>query len=77
MRLNTIEGHIKGIKDMVNKNKSCEEVLLQISAVESAVNSLGKHVLKNHLNSCVKDSIANGDAGILENFNKILDKYLG
>ncbi len=75
-RLSSIEGHIKGIKVMLEEDKTCEEVLLQISAVESAINKVGKIMLKNHLNTCVKEGIKRGDTDILDKFNNILDKYI-
>ncbi len=75
-RLSSVEGHIKAIKTMLNDGKSCEDILLQISAVESAINKVGKLMLKNHLNTCVKQSIKNGDSDILDKFNNILDKYI-
>ncbi len=75
-RLSSVEGHIKGIKTMLEEGKSCEDILLQISAVESAVNKVGKIMLKNHLNTCVKNGIKSGDTDILDKFNNILDKYI-
>lgn len=75
-RLSSIEGHIKGIKTMLDEDKTCEEILLQVSAVESAINKVGKLILKNHLNTCVKESIKNGKEDILDRFNSILEKYL-
>ena len=75
-RLSSVEGHIKAIKTMLGEGKSCEQILLQLSAVESAVNKVGKIMLKNHLNTCVKESIKNGDSDILDKFNNILDKYI-
>ncbi len=75
-RLATINGHINGIKNMINDGKGCEEILLQLSAVESSINKVGKIMLKNHLNTCVKEGIAKGDEDILDRFNSILEKYL-
>lgn len=75
-RLATIEGHIKALRKMVADNAECEKILTQMSAVESAVNSVGKLYLKHHLNHCVKEGIERGDADILDSFNKVLEKYL-
>ena len=75
-RLATIEGHVKALRKMVAEDRTCEEVLTQLSAVEASINSLGKIILKNHLNHCVKEGIEQGNADILSNFNKVLDKYL-
>ncbi len=75
-RLSIIDGHINGIKNMIAEDKGCEAVLLQLSAVESSINKLGKLMLKNHLNTCVKEGIKKGDVDILDRFNGILDKYI-
>lgn len=75
-RLSTAEGHIAGIKRMIEDGKPCEDILMQLSAVESSVNRLGKIILKNHLNTCVKEGVQKGDGDILNRFNNILDKYL-
>ena len=75
-RLATIAGHINGIKNMIDEDKGCEDILLQLFAVESSINKIGKIVLKNHLNTCVKDGIKKGDSDILERFNSILEKYI-
>ena len=74
--LASIEGHIKAVREMVKTEKDCEEVLLQLSAIESSVNRLGKKLLKEHLNHCVKEGIQNGENDILDRFNTVLDKYL-
>lgn len=75
-RINIAIGHLEGIKKMIEANNDCEKVLLQLNAVESAINKTGKLVLKNHLNTCVKNGLISGDVDILEKFNKVLDKYL-
>lgn len=75
-RLAAIEGHIRGIRRMIREQKGCEDIILQLSAVEGSVNKLAKQLLKNHLNNCVKESIEKGEADILERFNTVLDKYI-
>ena len=75
-RLATVEGHIKALRKMVADDESCEKILTQMSAVESAINSVGKLCLKHHLNHCVKEGIERGDVDILDSFNKVLEKYL-
>lgn len=75
-RLASIEGHVKGIRQMIDNDKTCEEILLQLSAVEAAVSAAGKVLLKTHLEHCVKEGIEKGDYGVLERFSKILDKFV-
>jgi Uncharacterized protein conserved in bacteria len=74
-RLSRISGHVDAIKQMVQDGRDCSEVLIQISAVISALNSTGKVILKDHINHCVKDVINNNDDAILENLNNAIDKY--
>ncbi len=75
-RVATVMGHLNGIKTMIEEDKSCEEILIQLSAVESSINKLGKFILKNHLNTCVKDAIKNGEEDIIDRFNTVLEKFL-
>lgn len=74
-RLATIEGHIRGVRQMVTDGKDCSDVLLQLSAIESSVQKLSKAILKNHIEHCVKDSVTNGDLTALDRLNEVLDKY--
>ena len=52
-RLNRIEGQIRGIRGMVEKNAYCTDILIQVSAVNSALNSFNKELLANHIKTCV------------------------
>ncbi|MFL0266687.1 metal-sensing transcriptional repressor [Candidatus Clostridium radicumherbarum] len=74
-RLSRISGHVDAIKQMVRDGRDCSEVLIQISAVISALNNTGKVILKDHINHCVKDAINNNDDSILDNLNNAIDKY--
>ena len=56
-RLNRIEGQVKGIKNMVAEDRYCNDILIQLSAIESSIKSLSMHILENHLYSCITDSI--------------------
>ena len=61
-RLNKIAGQIKAIDKMVDEDIPCEDVLIQINAVKSALHKVGQVVLEGHLNHCVRESIEHGDA---------------
>lgn len=76
VRLLSVGGHLKAVIQMVEDDKTCDELLLQLSAVESALHGVGKTILKNHLESCVKEGIEQGDVAILDKFSKVLDKYI-
>jgi len=53
---------------MVDEDVYCDDILHQISAVQAALNSVGKQVLENHLHSCVVDRIRSGDDGVVDEF---------
>ena len=59
-RLSRIEGHIRGIKRMLAEHASCEDLLIQLSAVRSALNQATARLLENHLETCVTDCVRAG-----------------
>ena len=61
-RLRSIEGQLAGIRRMVEEERYCVDILTQVSAVRAALNALGLHVLKRHLDHCVADA-ARDDGG--------------
>ncbi|UPG66002.1 metal-sensing transcriptional repressor [Metabacillus endolithicus] len=65
-RLNRIEGQIRGIKGLVEKDTYCDDVITQVSAVQSALNSFSKVLLETHLKSCVTERIRAGDLEIVD-----------
>lgn len=75
-RLATAEGQLKAVRQMLKDERSCEDILIQLSAIESLVNGTAKIILKTHLNHCVKESIQNGEEDVLISFTSVLDKYL-
>ncbi|MBQ1546492.1 MAG: metal-sensing transcriptional repressor [Clostridia bacterium] len=60
-RLSRIEGQIRGIKGMVEKDAYCPDILIQSAAVTSAINSFSKELLAAHIKSCVAEDIGSGD----------------
>ena len=73
-RLNRISGQIAGIKKMVEENRYCGEVLVQVSAVESAVRAFGYLVLEDHMNTCVSEKIRAGDENIVKETVELIKK---
>ena len=59
-RLKRIEGQIRGLIKMIEGDKSCEEILIQISSVKSALHKTGQVILEGHLHHCVLDGIREG-----------------
>jgi CsoR family transcriptional regulator, copper-sensing transcriptional repressor len=59
-RLSRIEGHVRGIKRMLSEHASCEDLLLQLSAVRSALNQATGLLLENHMETCVANCVRAG-----------------
>jgi DNA-binding FrmR family transcriptional regulator len=68
-RLNRIEGQIRGVKSMIEKDTYCDDVLNQIAAIQSALNGVGKLLLEGHIKSCVVERIQAGE-------NEVIDELL-
>lgn len=66
-RLKRIEGQVKGIQNMVDEERYCVDILIQISAIRSAINKVGTIILENHIKGCVSESLKNDDLEATEN----------
>jgi len=75
-RMSRIIGHAEAVKRMLEEEKQCSDILIQIAAVKSALNNVGKLVLKDHINHCIVDAVENGDEGALEDLNEAIDKFM-
>ena len=60
-RLHRIEGQVRGIERMVEEDRYCIDILTQVAAVRTALESLGLRILEDHVNHCVHDALASGD----------------
>lgn len=61
-RLKKIAGQVAAVDRMVDEDVPCEEIMIQINAIKSAIHSVGQIVLEGHINHCVRDGIEHGDA---------------
>ncbi len=75
-RLNRIEGQVRGIKKMVENDAYCPDILIQVSAVNAALNSFNKVLLANHIRTCVADDIRNGNDETIEELVGVLQKMM-
>ena len=76
-RLSRIEGHVRGIKSMVQQNTPCPDVLLQIAAVRGAIDKVARIVLDEHLTECVASAAKDGNiAAEMEELKAALDRFL-
>ncbi len=76
VRLNRIEGQINGIKKMIDENRYCPDILIQVSAVQSALNSFNKELLASHIRSCVVDDIRSGNDEVVDELCELLKKTM-
>ena len=75
-RLNRIEGQIRGIKGMVEKNAYCTDILMQVAAANAALNAFNKELLANHIKSCVANNIREGNDDIIDELVTTLQKLM-
>lgn len=75
-RLNRVEGQIRGIKGMIEKDTYCDDVLNQIAAAQSALNSVGRLLLEGHMKSCVVERIEAGETEVIDELLVTVNKLL-
>ena len=75
-RLNRVEGQIRGIKGMLEKDAYCVDILNQVAAAGSALNSFTRVLLENHMRTCVAEDIREGKDDKLEEVLKTLQKLM-
>ena len=75
-RLNRIEGQVRGIKGMVEKDAYCTDILVQVAAVNAALNSFNRVLLSNHIRTCVAQDIRDGKDETVEELLTTLQKLM-
>ena len=75
-RLSRIEGQVRGVKSMIEKDAYCTDILTQVAAINAALNSFNKVLLSNHINTCVVDNIRNGDDSVVDELVNIIQKLM-
>ena len=75
-RLSRAIGHLGSVKRMVEDGRDCTEVLMQLAAVQSALSSTAKVILKDHIEHCLTDAIEQGDRQVLEDLNLVIERFL-
>ncbi len=75
-RLSRAIGHLEAVKRMVEEGRDCSQVLIQLSAVKSALNNTGKLILKDHLNHCVVEAAVRGDEAAIQALNDAIDQFI-
>ena len=75
-RLARAIGHLEAVRKMVEDNRDCSEVLIQLAAVRSALASTSRIILKDHMEHCIVDAIEEHDQSALDELNRAIDKLL-
>jgi len=75
-RLKRIEGQVRGVEGMLENNAYCTDILIQVSAISSALNSFNKELLSNHMKTCVADNIRNGNDDVIDELLCTLKKLM-
>ena len=75
-RLNRIEGQIRGIKGMLEKDAYCPDILVQVAAANAALNAFNKELLANHIRTCVADDIRAGNDETIDELVGVLQKLM-
>ena len=75
-RLSRIEGQVRGVKGMLERDAYCVDILTQVAAINAALNSFNKVLLANHIRTCVADDIRNGKDEVIDELVKTLQKLM-
>lgn len=75
-RLSRIEGQVRGVKRMVESDGYCVDILMQVSAINAALNSFNKVLLANHIKECVAEDIRNGNDDVIDELVETMKKLM-
>ncbi len=73
-RLKIIEGQIKGVMKMVEEDRYCSDILIQISAINNSLKGIGSEILKQHLKTCVSDEIKKDNLEIIDEVMNLIKR---
>ena len=75
-RLARAIGHLESVKKMVEDERDCAEILVQLAAVRSAINNTGKVLIKEHLADCIVEAVESGSREELDELNRAIERFL-
>ena len=75
-RIARATGHLNAVKKMVEDDRDCSDVLIQLAAVQSALNSVSRIILKDHIEHCIVDAVEENDEEAIERLNKAIDQMI-
>ena len=74
-RINRIIGSLNGIKNMINEDRYCDDILIQLSAVDKSIKSLSNQILDNHMHTCLIEHIENKDYEIIDEIVDLFRRF--
>lgn len=74
-RINRISGQLIAINKMVQNDEYCNDILIQLSAIENSVKSLSNHILENHIYSCLVDDLEKGNMDVIDELVRLFKKF--
>lgn len=74
-RLNRVIGQLNGVKAMIDDNRYCGDVLIQLAAADSALKAVSRKVLQNHMETCVVERIQQGDVEVVDEVMQLIKKF--
>ena len=75
-RLSRIEGQVRGVKGMLERDAYCVDILTQVAAINAALNSFNKVLLANHIKTCVVENVRNGDDSVIDELVTTMQKLM-
>ena len=75
-RLARAIGHLQKVKQMVDDDEDCSDVLIQLAAVKSAINNTGKVILKDHMEHCIVHAVEDGDTEMIDEINAAIERLM-
>jgi len=75
-RISRVIGHLESVKRMIEEGRDCSDVLIQLAAVRSAINSAGQVLLKDHMEHCMQEALQTGDKQALDRLNRAIELFI-
>lgn len=75
-RLSRAIGHLSHVKKMIEADEDCSDVLIQLSAVRSAITGLGREIINDHIEHCITHAIEDGDMEAVSEFRRAIEKFI-
>ena len=75
-RMARLIGHLESVKRMIEDGRDCSEILIQLSAVDSAIKAVSKIIIKDHMQHCIVDAVQSGDEQAMKDLQKAIEQFI-